>query len=201
MKRRDLQRLLETAGDYRRGYEVNDSRTAAIVLLSTSAAIGPVHALRWTVADVVKVATPPPTAPQNGQWAILPSVPVKNMTHVLPIDVRAALLVYLRFAIWAGVITSLHDPRLFPLSLRAVQIDVRALMKRAGLEGLTFHDLKRQQATTRRQAPADKPRESAQAVARGTLAHLGTEPTTAPPLAIQTPHDPAQTPPGIQANE
>lgn len=183
MTRDHLARLLATAGDYRRGYEVHDSRTAAIVLLSTSAAIGPVAALRWRVSDVVRSVPPTQDAPNNGQWAILPSVPVKKLSHVLPIDCRAALLVYLRFAIWTGTIASIDDPRMFPLSLRAIQIDVRALIKRAGLEsnGLTFHSLKKPTLAdaTRQQAHERKPPRIARAVDRGTPAQKETEPTSA----------------------
>jgi len=194
MKRADLARLLATAADYRRGYEIHDARTAAIVLLSTSAAIGPVAALRWSVADVVRVVEPTANEPNNGQWQILASVPVKGLAHVLPIDCRAALLVYLRYAIWTGSITSLDCPRMFPLSLRAVQIDVRALIKRAGLESkrITFHALK--PAPTRPQARERKPPRIAQADDRGTPAPTGTEPTTAHPLEVRTTDDRARSP-------
>jgi hypothetical protein len=187
MKPAQLARLLQTAGDYRRGYELTDSRTAAIVLLSASAGIGPVAALRWTAADVIREA-----APAAGQWAIRSSVPHKRLAQVLPIDCRAALLVYVRFAIWAEAIRSIDAPRFFPLGLRAVQIDLNNLLRRADLadKGITFHSLKPQPRPT--QAREHKPPRSVEAAARDRSEQRETERPPAPPPDPQTVADPQQ---------
>jgi hypothetical protein len=190
MKPAQLARLLQTAGDYRRGYELTDSRTAAIVLLSASAGIGPVAALRWTAADVIREA-----APAAGQWAIRSSVPHKRLAQVLPIDCRAALLVYVRFAVWAEAIRSIDAPRFFPLGLRAVQIDLNNLLRRADLadKGITFHSLKPQPRQT--QEPERTPTQTEPDAARDRLEQKETEPPPAPLPAIQTADDPRRSPP------
>jgi len=186
----ELARLLATAGDYRRRYELSDARIAAIVLLSSSAAIGPVAALRWSAADVIRAS---PDAPDH--WTIRPSVPHRGIAQVIPIDCRAALLIYLRHAIATQEITTLAAPRFFPLSLRAIQIDLTTLLRRAGLadRGITFHALKRQ--PTAQQEREHTPPQSVKPAARGKSEQKETERPPAPHPAIQTADGPRRSPP------
>lgn len=159
MTRAERARLLATLGTVRdpctdtgrrrRFRPLEDSRIAAIVLCALDAGIRPSDALGWRVRDVLRCAG------SRTRWEVKPAVRVRGIQTVLPVNVRAMLLVFAAHAIARARITALDDSPFFGgVTLRAVRVQWHALRQRAELPHVTFHELRAAAAPVPKQSRA-----------------------------------------------